>query len=347
MPKPIDWDGGRVKFLDQTKLPANESYIETDDYQVIAEAIKSLRLRGAPLIGVAAAYGLAAAALSSHAGSVPDLLAELDEAKAELDATRPTAVNLFKATDRVFNSVKEQKSVKGVKDAAAREAVAIFAETERADKELSRLGAELINDGDTILTICNTGALATGAYGTALGVIRAAYDQGKEINVFACETRPLLQGARLTMWELDRLGIPSTLITDSAAGHFMRRGQISKVIAGADRIAANGDTANKIGTYTLACLADRHSRPFYIAAPVSTIDLATPGGEQIAVEERSPSEVTNVCGVRITPEDAEARNPAFDVTPASLISAIITDGGIAYHPYQASLPAVAAKAEAR
>lgn len=346
MPKPIDWAGGRIKFLDQTKLPSKESLIETDDYLVIVEAIKRLRLRGAPLIGVAAAYGLAAAAASSRVGNARDLLAELEEAKTSLDATRPTAVNLFKATDRVFKAAKAQGSVKSIKAAAINEAESIFAETERADLELSRLGAELIDDGDTVLTICNTGALATGAYGTALGVIRNAYDQGKEINVFACETRPLLQGSRLTMWELDRLGIPSTLITDSAVGHFMRRGQISKVIAGADRIAVNGDTANKIGTYTLACLADRHNRPFYVAAPVSTIDLETPGGEHIVVEERSPEEVTTVCGVRVTPEDAEARNPAFDITPAGLISAIITDGGIAYPPYGESLPGIA-KGKAR
>lgn len=344
--KPIAWRDNILVLLDQTKLPAAEEYLEINDYRDVAQAIKELKVRGAPLIGVAAAYGLAAAAASSRAGNARDLLAELEEGKTSLDATRPTAVNLFKATDRVFNAAKAQSSVKSIKAAAINEAESIFAETERADLELSRLGAELIDDGDTVLTICNTGALATGAYGTALGVIRNAYDQGKEINVFACETRPLLQGSRLTMWELDRLGIPSTLITDSAAGHFMRRGQISKVIAGADRIAVNGDTANKIGTYTLACLADRHNRPFYIAAPVSTIDLETPGGEHIVVEERSPEEVTTVCGVRVTPEDAEARNPAFDITPAGLISAIITDGGIAYPPYGESLPGIA-KGKAR
>ncbi|MFA5866547.1 MAG: S-methyl-5-thioribose-1-phosphate isomerase [Actinomycetota bacterium] len=340
MPKPIDWAGGRIKFLDQTKLPGSESYIETDDYSAIVEAIKQLRLRGAPLIGVAAGYGLAAAAVSSRTADPRDLLSELEEAKAALDATRPTAVDLFKATGRVFNAAASQNSSKSMKDAAVREAQAIFAETERADIELSRLGADLINDGDTVLTICNTGALATGAYGTALGVIRTAYDQGKEISVFACETRPLLQGARLTMWELDRLGIPAKLIVDSAAGHFMRRGEISKVITGADRIAANGDTANKIGTYTLAALADRHEVPFYIAAPVSTVDLETLDGERITVEERGPDEVTGFNGVRVAPDDAEARNPAFDVTPAGLISAIITNGGIVYPPYVESIAGI-------
>ncbi len=337
MPKPIDWAGGRIKFLDQTKLPASESYIDTDDYLVIVEAIKQLRLRGAPLIGVAAGYALAAAAVSSRAGDPRGLLAELDEAKASLDATRPTAVDLFKATDRVYGAASAQTSIKSIKEAAEREAEAIFAEAERADVELSRLGADLVDDGDTVLTICNTGALATGAYGTALGVIRTAYDQGKEITVFACETRPLLQGSRLTMWELDRLGIPAKLIVDSAAGHFMRHGEISKVVTGADRIAANGDTANKIGTYTLAVLSGRHNVPFYVAAPVSTVDLSSPDGEHIAVEERAPEEVTGFNGVRVAPENAEARNPAFDVTPAGLISAIITNGGIAYPPYGESL----------
>ncbi len=340
MPKPIDWAGGRIKFLDQTKLPGSESYIETDDYLTVVEAIKQLRLRGAPMIGVAAAYGLAAAAVASRAADPRDLISELEEAKAALDATRPTAVDLFKATGRVFNAAASQSAVDGIRDAVVKEAEAIAAETERADIELSRLGAEMINDGDTVLTICNTGALATGAYGTALGVMRTAYEQGKEITVFACETRPLLQGSRLTMWELDRLGIPAKLIVDSAAGHFMRRGEISKVITGADRIAANGDTANKIGTYTLAALADRHDVPFYIAAPVSTVDLDTPDGERIPVEERAVDEVTGFNGVRVAPVDAEARNPAFDVTPAGLISAIITNGGIVYAPYGESLARV-------
>ncbi len=340
MKKPIDFQAGFIKFVDQTKLPGSEVYIDTNNYLDIVEAIKRLRLRGAPLIGVAAGFGLAAAAVSSRAGNPRDLLAELDEAKASLDATRPTAVDLFKATDRVFKAASVQKSVKSMKDVTVKEAEAIAVETELADLELSRFGAELIDDGDTVLTICNTGALATGAYGTALGVIRTAYDQGKEITVFACETRPLLQGSRLTMWELDRLGIPAKLIVDSAAGHFMRRGEINKVITGADRIAANGDTANKIGTYTLATLADRHKVPFYIAAPVSTVDLETPDGERITVEERGPEEVTDFNGVRVAPEDAEARNPAFDVTPAGLISAIVTNGGIAYPPYGESIPVV-------
>jgi methylthioribose-1-phosphate isomerase len=340
MPKPIDWDGSRLRILDQTKLPAAEKYLEIDNYQDVVEAIKHLRVRGAPLIGVAAAYGMALAATGSTAGSSEALLAEISDVKAVFDAARPTAVNLTKATDRIMKASSGRRSVKSMKEAAVREAEAVFKETEEADLRLARAGSELIDDGDTVLTICNTGALATGAYGTALGVIRSAYEQGKEIKVLACETRPLLQGARLTMWELSRLGIPATLIVDSAAGHFLRRGLVNKVITGADRIAANGDTANKIGTYTLAVLADRHSCPFYIAAPVSTVDLETPGGEQIPVEERASEEVTAFGGITVAPAGADARNPAFDVTPAALISGIITDRGIAYSPYQPSLRAL-------
>lgn len=338
--RPVQWRDSVLVLLDQTKLPRNETYVEIDNYQDVVEAIRRLRVRGAPLIGVAAAYGMALAANSSAANSPESFRDELADVKAVFDAVRPTAVNLTKATDRIVAAVATRRSIKSMKEAAVREAERIFKETEQADLNLSQAGADLIDDGDTIMTICNTGALATGAYGTALGVIRAAYEQGKEINVLACETRPLLQGARLTMWELSRLGIPATLIVDSAAGHFMRRGLVTKVITGADRIAANGDTANKIGTYTLAVLAARHDRPFYIAAPVSTVDLDTPGGEQITVEERSPEEVTTFAGVAVAPAGADARNPAFDVTPASLITAIITDLGVAYPPFDGTLSAL-------
>ncbi len=343
MPRPVEWAGNRLRILDQTELPLRETYFETDDYVKVAEAIRSLRVRGAPLIGVTAAYGLALAVFSSRATSPGALMNELEDAKVILASTRPTAVNLFTSLDTVMRAAAAKRSVTGIREAVLEAAAAIYEETDRADRELSGLGAKLISDGDTVLTICNTGALATGAYGTALGVIRTASEEGKDVRVLACETRPLLQGARLTMWELTRLGLPAKLIVDSAAGYLMKKGEVDKVITGADRIAANGDTANKIGTYMLACLAARHDLPFYIAAPVSTIDYDTAAGEYIAVEERLPDEVTSFNGVRTAPVDADARNPAFDITPAELITAIITDRGIARPPYKESLDGLAAQ----
>ncbi|MFH1736537.1 MAG: S-methyl-5-thioribose-1-phosphate isomerase [Actinomycetota bacterium] len=337
--KPIAWRDNVLVLLDQTKLPAAEEYLNIDDYREVARAIKELKVRGAPAIGVAAAFGLALAALTSPETDIEDFNREMQTAADELASTRPTAVNLFAALDRVLAVLTAAETTAEAKTAVVIETELIFRETERADKALAGAGAALIDDGDTILTICNTGALATGAYGTALGVIRSAYESGKEIKVIACETRPLLQGARLTMWELDKYGIPAELIVDSAAGYLLSKGRINKVITGADRIAANGDTANKIGTYTLACLAERHDVPFYIAAPVSTIDLATPGGEHIEVEERSAEEVLSFGGTRIAPPDAEAINPAFDITPAGLITSIITDQGIVEPPYKESLAA--------
>ena len=342
--KPIAWRDNVLVLLDQTKLPAAEEYLNIDDYREVAQAIKELKVRGAPAIGVAAAYGLALAALISPETEIEEFNQEMQTASDELASTRPTAVNLFTALDRVLTATTAAKTVAEAKKTAVAEAEAIFADTERDDRALSAAGAALIDDNDTILTICNTGALATGAYGTALGVIRVAYDSGKEIKVIACETRPLLQGARLTMWELDKYGIPAELIVDSAAGYLLSKGRINKVITGADRIAANGDTANKIGTYTLASLAARHNVPFYIAAPISTVDLATPGGEHIEVEERSPEEVLSIAGTRIAPPDAEAINPAFDVTPAALITSIITDQGIVEPSYEQNLAAAKAAA---
>lgn len=340
MPRPIEWVGGRLSLLDQTKLPSEETLIVTDDYRDVAAAIKKLAVRGAPAIGVAAAYGLALVAVSSDEPNAAKMLRELKDAAEVLAATRPTAVNLFAALNRVMKAAAEKPEAGAMRKAVIAEAEAIFKETDASDRELSRLGAEEIQDGDIIMTICNTGALATGGYGTALGVIRAAWESGKEIKVIACETRPLLQGARLTMWELDRLGIPGLQIVDSAAAHYMKHKGVNKVIAGADRIAANGDTANKIGTYSLACLAARHYIPFFIAAPTSTVDLLTPSGEHIAIEERSQDEVTSFAGIRISPADAEAGNPAFDVTPAELITAIITERGICKAPYPESLAAL-------
>lgn len=340
MPRPIVWKANRLFLLDQTKLPSEESIIDTDDYRQVASAIKTLAVRGAPAIGVAAAYGLALVAAGSSEPNAANMLRELKDAAEVLAATRPTAVNLFNALNRVMKAAAEKPEAGAMRKAVIAEAEAIFNETDASDRELSRLGAEEIRDGDTIMTICNTGALATGGYGTALGVIRAAWEAGKEINVISCETRPLLQGARLTMWELDRLGIPGIQIVDSAAAHYMKHKGVNKVIAGADRIAANGDTANKIGTYSLACLAARHYIPFFIAAPTSTIDLNTESGDGIVIEERAQDEVTTFAGVRISPEDAEAGNPAFDVTPAELITAIITERGICKAPYPEALVAL-------
>ncbi len=337
MPRPIAWTDNRLVLLDQTKLPAEETYLTLDDHHAVARAISVLAVRGAPAIGVAAAYGLALAALNSRADTDTGFLRDMEEAANELGATRPTAVNLFSALDGVMAAVTAAADLEEARHAAVRAAQRLFSETERADQILSRHGSTLIDEGDCILTICNTGALATGAFGTALGVIRSAWDQGKDITVLACETRPLLQGARLTMWELDRYGIPAAQIVDGAAAHFMQHGRIQKVIAGADRIAANGDTANKIGTYGLACLAERHRIPFYIAAPFSTVDMATAGADQIVIEERSQDEVKFCGGDLVSPRDAAARNPAFDVTPASLITAIITDAGILRPPYNDSL----------
>lgn len=337
MPRPIEWKDNRLVLLDQTKLPCEETYLTLDDHHEIARAISTLAVRGAPAIGVAAAYGLALAALNSHAETDAAFRRDIEEAASELGATRPTAVNLFSALDRVTAAIMAADGLVEARDAALQTAQCLFNETEVSDRALARYGDELIDDGDCMLTICNTGALATGAFGTALGVIRAAWDQGKDISVLACETRPLLQGARLTMWELDRYGIPAAQIVDGAAAHFMRHGRVQKVITGADRIAANGDTANKIGTYGLACLAERHHLPFYIAAPLSTVDLDTAGAGQIAIEERSPSEVKSCGGTMISPADASARNPAFDVTPADLITAIITDAGVLRPPYAGSL----------
>ncbi len=337
MPRPIAWTDDKLILLDQTKLPGNETYLKLEDHHAVARAIRTLAVRGAPAIGVAAAYGLALAAINSKADTDAAFLRDMEEAAGELGTTRPTAVNLFSAIDAVMAAVTAAAGLEEARPAAIAAAQKLFNETDRADQILSRHGSTLIDDGDCVLTICNTGALATGAFGTALGVIRSAWDQGKDISVLACETRPLLQGARLTMWELDRYSIPAAQIVDGAAAHFMQHGRVQKVIAGADRIAANGDTANKIGTYGLACLAERHRIPFYIAAPFSTVDLATAGADQIEIEERSPDEVKFCGGALISPRDATARNPAFDVTPGALITAIITDAGILRPPYPDSL----------
>ncbi|MBI2851551.1 MAG: S-methyl-5-thioribose-1-phosphate isomerase [Chloroflexi bacterium] len=339
--QPIEWLGDRVKILDQTKLPGEEVYLETRDYRDVAIAIKELKVRGAPAIGVAGAYGIAVGALGIKVEIREEFLKELETVIETIVGTRPTARNLFYAAERMEKVVRQAhhkaaevgRNVAAIKRALVDEAIRIHRDEEEATRKLSELGAELIKDGSTILTHCNTGPLATTGYGTALGVIIRAKEQGKKIKVYADETRPLLQGARLTAWELMKAGVPCTLITDSMAGYFMSRGEIDCAIVGADRIAANGDTANKIGTYTVAVLAKEHGIPFYVAAPTTTIDLSIASGKEIPIEQRSREEVAYFAGICVTPEDCEISNPAFDVTPAKYITAIITERGIMRAPY--------------
>jgi len=331
--QPLAWLGNKISLLDQTRLPREEVYLELKNLQEVAQAIKEMKVRGAPAIGVAAAYGVALGALEIKAASTDEFMTKLNTVIQTIEVTRPTARNLFATIGRMRKVAKAGEDVAEIKQALVKEAVKIHAEEAEATRKLSQLGAELIEDGSSVLTHCNTGSLATTGYGTALGVIKYAHEQGKKIRVFATETRPRLQGAHLTAWELKKADIPFTLITDSMAGHFMSRGEISCVIAGADRIAANGDTANKIGTYSLAVLAMEHGIPFYIAAPTTTIDLSLACGAQIPIEERDPEEVTRIQGIGIAPEGTKAANPAFDVTPHLYITAIITEKGIIKEPY--------------
>jgi len=331
--KAIEWLGDRVRILDQTRLPQEEVYLELGDHLSIASAIVELKIRGAPAIGIVGAYAVALGALKIEAATRGEFLEKLRGIISTIAATRPTARNLFRAIDRMERVAASGKEIDQIKTGLVNEAVRLHSEEVEATIKLSQLGAELINDGFTILTHCNTGALATAGYGTALGVIKQANEQGKKIKVLATETRPLLQGARLTAWELKQADIPFTLITDSMAGYFMSRGEVDCVMVGADRIAANGDTANKIGTYTLAVLAKENSIPFYVAAPTTTIDLSLGSGDEIPIEQRSPEEVTHIQGVSIAPDGIEAQNPAFDVTPHHYITAIITESGIIKEPY--------------
>ena len=329
----IEWLGNRVRILDQTRLPQEEVYLELNDYRNVASAIAELKIRGAPAIGVAGSYGVALGALEIEAGSRDEFLRKLRGVIQTIASTRPTARNLFRAIDRMEQVARIGKDTNQIKKALIDEAVKIHLAEVEATRKLSQLGAGLIQDGFTILTHCNAGPLATTGYGTALGVIKRAKGQGKKIRVLATETRPLLQGARITTWELKKANIPFTLITDSMAGYFMNRGEVGCVMVGADRIAANGDTANKIGTYTLAVLAKENGIPFYVAAPTTTIDPSLASGDEIPVEQRSPDEVTHLQGVSIAPEGTNAANPAFDVTPHRYISAIITERGIIRKPY--------------
>jgi methylthioribose-1-phosphate isomerase len=329
--QPIEWLGNKVKILDQTKLPQRQVYLETTDYRVVASAIKKLQIRGAPAIGVAGAYGLALGALAISADSKSDFLKKFNFVCRAIAGTRPTARNLFFAVERMERVSQDGRSVAETKQKLVKEAIKIHEEEAEATRKLSEFGAGLIKDGFTILTHCNTGPLATTGYGTALGVIIRAKEHGKKLQVIADETRPLLQGARLTVWELQNADVLVTLITDSMAGYFMSQGRIDCVIVGADRIAANGDTVNKIGTYSLAVLAKENGIPFYVAAPTTTIDPSLKTGRKIPIEQREPGEVTHIRGVCIAP-DCDVANPAFDVTPARYITALITERGIISKP---------------
>ncbi|MDD4493225.1 MAG: S-methyl-5-thioribose-1-phosphate isomerase [Eubacteriales bacterium] len=330
--RPLEFKNNVLTLLDQTKLPLECIKVECKTCGEVATAIKDMLVRGAPAIGISAAYGLTIAAAYIDTDDKIQFFSELEEAGNLLKSTRPTAVNLFWAVDRVLKKVRENKneSIEQIKLIISEEAVKMDLEDSETNRQIGINGSELIEKNSTILTHCNAGALATSDYGTALGVIRAAHEQGKNIKVFADETRPYLQGARLTAWELMNDNIPVTLICDNMAGHFMKSGQIDYVIVGADRIALNGDTANKIGTYSIAVLAKENNIPFYVAAPLSTIDPEIESGDEIPIEYRNENEVTCIAGKRIAPEGIKVLNPAFDVTPAKYITAIITEKGVVY-----------------
>ena len=336
----IVWKNGSVRFLDQTRLPQNEVYRETTDYRVLADAIRRLEIRGAPAIGVAAAFGLALAARESSSLPIRAFREALHAAGEHLARTRPTAVNLFAAIERLEHAAGRAESVEHAVRLLEEDACALQREDEEACLAIARHGASLFTAPVPLLTHCNAGALATAGMGTALGVVIQAWREGHVTEVYVDETRPLLQGARLTSWELLREGIPVRLITDSSAGLVLASGRAQAVVVGADRIAANGDTANKIGTYPLAVLARRHSVPFYVAAPVTTLDLQTPDGSRIPIEERNHEEVTHVAGSPVAPEGVGVFAPAFDVTPHELITAIVTDRGVVRPPYARGLEAV-------
>ena len=341
MIKTVEWTKDGVRMLDQRLLPSQEVYLMLRSYDEVAEAIRKMVVRGAPAIGVSAAMGIALGASQSVGTSVADLEDDFEYICDYLGKTRPTAVNLFWAIERMratFRRAKATSDVEELKKILVDEALAIFEEDIAANRAIGKFGGPLIPDGATVLTHCNAGALATsGDYGTALGVIRGARDAGKKIAVIADETRPFLQGVRLTAWELAKDHIPVTVITDNMAGHVMKSGKVDAVVVGADRIAGNGDTANKIGTYMVAVLAREHNIPFYVAAPLTTLDLSLKSGEEIPIEERDPMEVTHIREQQLAPDGVDVHNPAFDVTPNRLITAIITDKGVARPPYDKSL----------
>jgi methylthioribose-1-phosphate isomerase len=336
MVETIEWTSEGVVMIDQTRLPLHEEYVTCRNYQEVAAAIRDMIIRGAPAIGVAAAMGVAIGV--QHADK-NGLDAEVETICDTLARTRPTAVNLFWAIDRMkrlYTSLRG-RPIEEIRARLVEEARIVREEDIAINRAIGRNGAPLVPDNKTVLTHCNAGALATAGYGTALGVIRAAREMGKQVDVFADETRPFLQGARLTVWELQQDGIPTTLITDNMAGHFMKSGRIGCVVVGADRIAANGDVANKVGTYPVAVLAKENGVPFFVAAPISTLDLTLATGDQIPIEQRSAAEVTHVFGQAVAPAGTAVQNPAFDVTPARYVTAIITEKGVARSPYQESL----------
>lgn len=348
MIKAVDWQDGVLWIIDQTLLPHRVERRVLTDYRSVAEAIRSMRVRGAPAIGVTAAFGVVLGAREILEKG-EDFSQKFEEICSTLAKTRPTAVNLFWALDRMKKVYEQSKhqTPEEVLRVLEETAVMMLEEDIQANRAMGQYGQQLLQDGWTVLTHCNTGSLATVSYGTALGVIRAAREAGKEIKVIADETRPRLQGARLTAWECLEEGIPCTVIADGAAASLMRQGRIQAAIVGADRIARNGDVANKIGTYMVALACQAHHIPFYVAAPLSTVDLSLASGEEIPIEERSSEEVTHIEGVRITPEGVKVYNPAFDVTPAELVTAIITERGIAYPPYEKSLPSLFKQANIR
>ncbi len=341
----LEWTDRGVLFIDQTKLPTEETYVNCATYQEVADVIRTMVVRGAPAIGVAAAMGIALGVKNSKAETAGDLKRDFDQICDVIGKTRPTAVNLFwaiKRMQRKFETLRV-RPIPQIKQTLIEEAQRMHAEDIAINQAMGKHGAALMPASGGVLTHCNAGALATAGYGTALGVIRAAVEQGKKIHVFADETRPFLQGSRLTAWELMKDGIPTTVISDNMSGAMMRQGKIGAVIVGADRIAANGDVANKIGTYTVAVLAKEHGIPFYVAAPLSTVDLDTPDGSKIPIGQRNPSEVTHFAGKLVTPEGVGIENPAFDVTPAKYVSAIVTERGIARAPYEQSLKELAGR----
>jgi methylthioribose-1-phosphate isomerase len=339
----IFWKDDAVVMIDQKALPHEERHLRFTDYKDVIAAIKDLTVRGAPAIGVAAAMGIALGALHLATSSKEDFKIAFHEICDQFSRTRPTARNLFWAIERMKKSFDEalSGSPDQIKRVLVEEAIRICEEDIAINRKMGMQGRLLLEDGDKILTHCNAGALATAGYGTALGVIRAASEEGKRLHVFVNETRPVLQGARLTAWELMKENIPATLIADNMAGFLMKQGMISKVIVGADRIAANGDVANKIGTYSLAVLAKEHNIPFYVAAPLSTIDVSVQNGDEIPIEERNAEEITTIRGIRVAPEGVHVYNPAFDVTPNRYITAVVTEAGVVFPPYQEGIGKIA------
>jgi len=342
----LEWTSHGVRFIDQTKLPTEEVYATCTTHQQVADVIRNMVVRGAPAIGVAAAMGIALGVKNSKAETGADLKKDFDQICETIRHTRPTAVNLFWAIRRMQDKFETLRirPIPQIKQALIEESQRMHAEDIAANQAMGRHGATLMPASGGVLTHCNAGALATAGYGTALGVIRAAVEQGKKIHVYADETRPFLQGSRLTAWELMKDGIPTTVISDNMAGAMMKQGKIGAVVVGADRIAANGDVANKIGTYTVAVLAKEHGIPFYVAAPISTVDLDTPDGSKIPIEQRNAREVTHIAGKQMVPDGVGVENPAFDVTPAKYVAAIITERGVAKAPYEKSLRQLAEKA---